>query len=59
MSHYPENTRPPRRGYATFCCTNPECRQTGWNVAGVYDLGTFSADEYEDTFCPSCGQEGE
>lgn len=59
MSNYPDGTAAPRRGVAHFMCTNSDCKQGGWDVSGVYDLGTFTANNETDTDCPSCGQEGE
>ena len=60
MSNYPDNIPSPRKGTALFTCTNPDCEnRAGWEVRGVYDLGTFSADHDEDTYCPECGAEGE
>lgn len=59
MSNYPDNMPSARKGWANFMCTNSDCGQRSWDVNGTYDLGEFFADNENDTFCPSCGQEGE
>lgn len=59
MSNYPDNMPAPRHGWATFHCTNEDCKTKTFDVVGVFDFGTFSAYESNDTLCPNCGQEGE
>lgn len=56
---YPDNMPSSQRRTVTFHCTNPDCENKGWEVPGVHDLGTFTADYDEDTLCPDCGTEGE